>query len=125
MRSRWVTWPRNRLLGYQATLREHVDLLAGPVCADEPEGLRLNVSTGARGRVRVALLDAQYQAIEGHDVDDCDGLAGDHLSGCITWNGSTRMPGGPSGLIARVELEDASLWAFSFGASDGPRRDHR
>jgi hypothetical protein len=94
-----------------------VDLLSGPISADEPEGLCLNVTTGARGRVRVALLGAQHQAIEGYGVDDSDGLAGDHLSGCITWNGSTRLPEGSSGLIARVELEDASLWAFSFGAS--------
>ncbi len=112
-----LTWPRNRLLGYRASLREYVDLLSGPISADEPEGLCLNVTTGARGRVRVALLGAQHQAIEGYGVDDSDGLAGDHLSGCITWNGSTRLPEGSSGLIARVELEDASLWAFSFGAS--------
>ncbi len=112
-----LTWPRNRLLGYRANLREQVDLLSGPVTAEEPAGLRLNISTAPNSRARVALMNAEYEAIDGFGFDDCDPLSGDHLEAPVTWKGSPELPGGPGKLIARVELEDASLWAFSFGVS--------
>jgi hypothetical protein len=94
-----------------------VDLLSGPVTAEEPAGLRLNISTAPNSRARVALMNAEYEAIDGFGFDDCDPLSGDHLEAPVTWKGSPELPGGPGKLIARVELEDASLWAFSFGVS--------
>ena len=111
-----VTWPRNRLLGYRATLREQVDLLSGPVSAEEPAGLRINVTCGDGGHARAALFDSEYQPIEGFGFEECDGLSGDHQEGPVTWKGSADLPAAAGDLIARVEIEDASLWAFSFGS---------
>ena len=90
-----------------------MDLLSAPASVDEPAGLRLNVTCGARGRVRVALFDSEYQPIEGFGFEDCDGTGGDHQDYSVTWKGSAKLSEGD--LIARVEIEDASLWAFSFG----------
>jgi hypothetical protein len=111
-----MTWPRHRLLGVRADLTEQIDLQAAGVTTAEPPGLRLNVSTRAGGRVRVALLDGDRKAIDGYHLEDCDGLAGDHLAGTISWRGSKRLPtvALADELIARVELESGTLWAFSF-----------
>ncbi len=109
-----LTWPRNRILGYRAILQEHVDLLSGTITADEAEGLQLNAKTSDRGRIRVALLDSQYQLIPGYDFADCDAITGDDLRHQVTWNGSDNLPRGLGDLIARVELTDAELWAFTF-----------
>ncbi|MDP6983544.1 MAG: hypothetical protein QGG05_10710 [Candidatus Latescibacteria bacterium] len=110
-----LTWPRHRILGVRARLQEQVDLLSGPVTADEPAGLFLNAHTGTGGRLRAALLDAKYQPIPGYGVDDCDAISGDHLNRVVSWNGSPQLPETSDRLIARMELTDADLWAFTFG----------
>lgn len=112
-----MTWPRNRLIGVRADLPEWIDLVAAPTGPDEPAGLRLNISTDPGGRVRVALLDDTYKAIDGYGFEDCDGLSGDHLAASVRWRGADVLPasGHTGGLIARVELTGGALWSFAFG----------
>jgi hypothetical protein len=114
-----LSWPRHRLLGYTAGLTEWVHLTAVEESDAEPPGLRLNLVTSPRGRLRVALLDGDGNAVEGFGLDDCDGFAGDHLQRTITWRGSPQLPGREvaADLTARVEIEDGTLFAFSFGRS--------
>ena len=93
-----------------------IAIACSPVSADEPSGLRLNVATSAAGRVRVALLDGDRKPIEGYSLEDCDVLSGDYLAATIRWRGSETLPGVEAAdeLIARVEIESGSIWAFSF-----------
>ena len=109
-----ITWPRNRILGYRAILQEHVDVLSGDVTADEPEGLRLNTKTEDGGKIRVALFDAEYHPVPDYGFEDCDAITGDHLNHVVTWKGSADLPSVDGGLIARIELTGAELWAFAF-----------
>lgn len=112
-----LRWPRDRVMGYAAGLCEWVDLK--PACAGpgEPAGLRLNVRTSRRGRVRAALLDGGYQPVSGYAFADCDAFAGDHLEATVTWRGSPRLPDRAvaADLVARVEIADGALYAFAFG----------
>ncbi len=111
-----MSWPRHRLLGARADLLEYIDLLAEPLTHDKAAGLVLNCSTNGGGRVRVALLDGDRNALNGYTFEDCDGLSGDHLAAPVRWRGSADLPGIDMArqLIARVEIESGALWAFSF-----------
>lgn len=112
-----LRWPRNRLLGYAASLRECIDVAPAPGGDDGAPGLRLNVCTTRRGQVRVALLDGDYRELNGFAHADCDGLSGDHLETPVTWRGSAALPDRAAAqeLIARIEIEDGILYAFAFG----------
>jgi hypothetical protein len=76
----------------------------------------LNVVTRTTGRVRVALLDGDRNAIDGYGFEDCDGFAGDDLARPVSWRGSGELPSIEVAreLIGRVEIESGTLWAFFF-----------
>jgi hypothetical protein len=100
--------------------------------ADGPEGgwfvtpplqftgnaLHLNVELRAGGKVRVCLLEENGNALPDRGVEDCLPMSGDQLDAVVRWktgadigyraNQPTRM---------RIELIDASLFAFRFAAA--------
>lgn len=107
-----MKWPRQRLLGITADRPEWIDLLATPT--PSARGLCLNLTTRPGGRVRVALLGDDRKPLQGFDFEDCDALPEDAVEAAVSWQG-VRLPSAWNGapVLARVEIDRASLWAFS------------
>jgi hypothetical protein len=77
--------------------------------------LTLNVEVRPGGRVRVGLLDEKGEPVPGRAVEDCLPITGDHLGTIVRWNHGTDL-GHRVGIPTRmrVELTNASLYAFTF-----------
>ncbi|MCP4643316.1 MAG: hypothetical protein GY851_22910, partial [bacterium] len=88
--------------------------------------LKLNVDVRDGGAVRVGLLDESGEAIPGRSVEDCTVITGDHIDTLVRWGESgdvTKWSGTPTRL--RVELKNASLYAFRFAVGYAEKgRDH-
>ncbi len=81
--------------------------------------LELNVNTSALGEVRVALLDAQGEAIDGYSDADCDPIHGNYIRRVVTWQGSSdvsKLAGQPVRL--HFVMRSAKLYAFQFRSGD-------
>ena len=77
--------------------------------------LIVNAATSAASHVRVELLDASGQPIEGYTLEDSDPFIGDRVNGEITWNDEAdfgELAGQPVRL--RIELKDADLYSVQF-----------
>ncbi|MSR82175.1 MAG: hypothetical protein EXS58_04525 [Candidatus Latescibacteria bacterium] len=109
-------WRRHRLMGYQAVLPERLHLAPRPAVQGR---LALNVLTRSGGSVRVGLAKADGQPLPGFELDKCVPLAGDHLETPVRWQGDPELPRLVAGeeLVAQVELQDATLYAFDFTLS--------
>jgi hypothetical protein len=83
--------------------------------AFEGSRLTVNYATGAAGHMRVALLDADENAIQGYGLADADTLIGDEIERVASWGGRTdvsRLAAQPVRL--QVQLQDADLYSFRF-----------
>jgi hypothetical protein len=109
-------WRRDRIMGYEASLRERVDLSAGPAGEDERGGLTLNAAIRPGGAIRVALLDGSFEPIAGYGLEDCDVLTGDEIDFSVRWRGRPELPAVDTAdtLTARVEIDRGTLFAFDF-----------
>ncbi len=78
--------------------------------------LVLNVDTSAEGTLRVALLDAEGNTIEGLSLKDCDFIhTANEINRTVKWKGNTdvsRLAGKPVRL--RFALKNTHLYAFQF-----------
>jgi hypothetical protein len=79
--------------------------------------LRLNVDVQEGGLLRVALLDERGEPLPGRSIEDCLPVIGDHVDVPVRWKTGTSLPA-RSALPTkmRVEMVDASLYAFQFAA---------
>ena len=80
--------------------------------------LQLNVAVGAGGSVRVGLLDGSGNPVADRGVDDCIPITGDDTSLTVAWQTGTDVAahaGQPTAM--RVEMVNASLYAFQFTAA--------
>ena len=106
-------WPRNRLMGYHAPLREAITLSP----RDERTGdsrFVLNAATQPDGVIRVALLaKAGREPIEGYTLDDCEPISGNHAEVEVRWKGQSGLPGAEK-LAAEIEITKGTLYAFEF-----------
>ena len=84
--------------------------------------LTLNVSTSARGGVRVGALDAEGKPVDGYTLDDCPWIYGDFLDRIVEWKRGdgvddlttdvSPLAGKPVRLV--FELKDADLYSLKF-----------
>jgi hypothetical protein len=81
--------------------------------------LLLNVDTSAEGTLRVALLDAEGNPIDGFGLNDCDFLhTANEINRVVKWKGSadlSRLAGKPVRL--RFDFKSTHLYAFQFAGS--------
>lgn len=81
--------------------------------------LLLNVDTSAEGTLRVAVLDAEGNPIEGLGLKDCDLIhTANEVSRTVKWKGGadvSRLAGKPVRL--RFALKNCHLYAFQFAAN--------
>ena len=78
--------------------------------------LKLNVQVSPGGAVRVGLLDACGAPVSGRAIEDCLPITGDGVALVVHWNTGTDVSGragNPTKM--RVEMQNASLYAFQFG----------
>ena len=106
-------WPRDRLMGYHAPLRETMTLTPRVERGTEA-ALVINAVTRSDGGIRVALTDsARKQPIEGYTLDDCDLISGDHREAAVGWKGKKALPAVQE-LSATIEITKGTLYAFEF-----------
>ncbi|MCF6283892.1 MAG: hypothetical protein L3K26_01690 [Candidatus Hydrogenedentes bacterium] len=88
--------------------------------------LKLNVDARDGGYLRVGLLDEKGEAIPGKSIADCEPITGDHMDVLVRWKEGgdvTKRAAKPTRI--RVELKNASLYAFRFTSGfAGKERDH-
>ena len=85
----------------------------------EGSRLELNVNTSALGEVRVAVLDAQGEAIDGYSDADCDPIYGNFIRRVVTWQGNedvSKLAGRPIRLD--FVMRSTKLYAFQFEGGD-------
>jgi len=111
-----LKWRRDRVMGYEADHLEHLDLTPATVPESRDTRLAVNILTRARGQARVELVDGDRQPLPGYGLEDCDPVSGDHQEAIVTWRGRSVIPqaAGDRQLIARLELQAATLYAFDF-----------
>lgn len=77
--------------------------------------LELNVQVRDGGWLRVALLDKTGAPIKGYTAEQCRPVTGDHITAVVGWNGRSDLSGlAGKPIKMRVELRNASLYAFQF-----------
>lgn len=79
--------------------------------------MEINVSTSARGFMKVEMQEISGERIDGFDFEACDEIFGDRLSYTVTWNGSSNvaaLSGKP--IRMRLFMEDADLFSIQFSA---------
>ena len=80
--------------------------------------LRLNLHAGGSGGVKVALLDAEGEAIPGFSVDDCAWINADEIDHVVSWtNGSDVGQLADESVRLHFMMRNARLFAFEFGNS--------
>ena len=88
--------------------------------------LVINASTSAAGSIRVELVDAQGEPIEGFRLEDCQVFVGDAIEAKIQWKSNpdlSQLRGKP--IRARFELQDADLYAIQFQVDETRQVDFR
>jgi hypothetical protein len=67
------------------------------------------------GRVTIEITDERGKPFPGYTLEDCDGLAGEHLWSTMTWKGNGDVSGLQGKLIRlRFGLHRVRLYAFRF-----------
>ena len=80
--------------------------------------LHLNLHAGGSGGVKVALLDAEGEAIPGFSVDDCAWINADEIDHVVSWtNGSDVGQLADESVRLHFMMRNARLFAFEFGNS--------
>ena len=103
-------WPRGRLLGFHAPVRETMHLRLGDDVAGKI--LKLNAQTFTNGAVRVELLRAG-EPMAGYSLDDCEPFVGDLRSGTVRWKAGERLPeNGGAPLMARIQMDMGTIYGF-------------
>jgi hypothetical protein len=77
--------------------------------------LEINCSTSAAGGIRVAIENADGEALPGYTLSDADEITTDDLARVVTWRGKSdvsKLAGQPVRL--RIELRDADVYSFRF-----------
>ena len=102
-------------MGYQALHLERMHL--APRMEKSSDGkFILNTAVRSNGKIRAELIDDQDRPISGFTFDDCDPIYGDHQEIPVRWKGRTVLPHPTEiqPIQARLELTDATLFAFDF-----------
>ena len=88
--------------------------------------LKVNATARQGGSIRVGLLDDAGNAISGRSVEECLPITGDQLDTVVRWkDGADVMTGAGKPVRLKVELRNASLYAFQFLVGHaGEDRDH-
>ena len=109
-------WPKWRLFGMRADPEGRIEVEVGRI--DDPCELILNYRAGASGSVRVQVYDRKgrgdHHDIEGRSSPDhAIPLTGDSLGEVVRWrNGSILTPQDGRTLVARLTLENATVYAW-------------
>lgn len=88
--------------------------------------LKINAVVRDGGSLRVGLLDEAGNPIAGRSVDDCLPITGDQMDTVVRWKeGADIMAQSGRPTRLKMELRDASLYAFQFAVGHaGTDRDH-
>lgn len=79
------------------------------------EKLHLNLHVRPGGRVRVAVLDSNGRPLARRGWEEAVPMRGDHLDALVRWrNGWSIRPGSDACVRLKLELVDASVFAFQF-----------
>ncbi len=111
-------WPRWRLFGFRAEPEGVLELDLGAL--ERPSELLLNYKAGPRGCLRVQLFAragrGDKAAIPGRsEPESAASLAGDALDGVAAWTNGARVDPVPGKrILARIEMEDAALYAWDW-----------
>ncbi len=73
--------------------------------------VKVNIVTKPRGELRLELLDASGNVLDGFSRDDCQPVSGDHHAALVEWTSGSRMPEKASRI--RFCLKRAFLYGFS------------
>ena len=90
------------------------ELITKPVIF-EGNRLHINFSTSAVGSVRIELLDAESEPLDGLSLAECPEHYGDEIDRVVTWKTGvdiSRLAGKPVRL--RIVMTDADLYSFHF-----------
>jgi hypothetical protein len=84
-------------------------------------GDRLELNVAARGQVRVGLLNERNQPIPGFAIEDCEPIRDDSTHRTVRWKGGVDVASLAGRTIRlRIEMADASLYAFQFVPAANP-----
>lgn len=79
------------------------------------EGLYLNMSTSAAGRVRVEIQGEDGMPLAGYALDDCTELLGDDLEKRVTWKGGAGLAAlAGKAVRLNITLQDADVYSLQF-----------
>ncbi|MFN0195197.1 MAG: hypothetical protein ACKVT0_00500 [Planctomycetaceae bacterium] len=79
--------------------------------------LRVNLLTGEKGSIRIALLDEVGKVIPGYAATDCTPIVGDQVDAVAQWNGKSDLTSLKGQAIRlRFELTDSMLYSFHAAA---------
>lgn len=115
-----ATWPRDRMFGFRGEPEGYLDL--NLPSGEHPIQLRLNHDCGSTGSLRVELFvlnpprewQSPDQNLDGHSLDQAVPLTGNGFESLVTWNSGSSIPVVPGKrLLARIHLQDASVYAWS------------
>ena len=77
--------------------------------------LELNVNTSAMGAVRVAILDAEGEVLDGCSDADCDPIHGNYIRRVVTWQGNSDLSKLANRAIRlHFVMRSTKLYAFQF-----------
>ena len=106
----------SRLDGYvSADAGAQTGYFVTPTMLYAGDELQLNVKVNPGGSVRVGLLDENDNPIVGRSIADCVSITGDNVALTVSWNSGSDVSaraGMPTKM--KVEITDASLYAFQF-----------
>jgi len=97
-------------------------LTTAPLTFSAAEGvstaLLVNLSTSVPGHLRCELRDVSGRPLPGFSLAECAPLYGDGLELPVTWKGGTDVKGlAGKPVVLHIELQDADLFAYRFGAA--------
>ena len=76
--------------------------------------LRVNANT-MKGSLRVELLDADGNVIDGYEKDNCTPLQVDSVDKHVTWKDKNLLPSDVSSIRLRFYIQNGSLYSFTMG----------
>lgn len=77
--------------------------------------LSINYATSVAGRIRIELLDAHLNPIEGYSMGDCDDLVGDSVGRRVSWRGLRDVSPLRGRVVSmRIRMREADLYSFQF-----------
>lgn len=108
-------WPRDRIIGCEALLREVLTLRPGTAAHGKGRFV-LNASIRPGGSVRAQLVDAARRPIAGYRFDDCETAPVNLREIEVRWKGRDGLPRLDTGrsIKAQVEIVRGTVYAFDF-----------